>query len=68
MVPNITTDFMTPNRAIYLIHQSPELLKVWRELSALQKRAVIEECERIEAEEEIVLIIEEVVEGQRRLF
>lgn len=59
---------MTPNQTIYLIRQSPELLKAWRELSDLQKRAVIKECESVEAEEEIELIIEEITEGQRRLF
>lgn len=59
--------FMTPNRTIYVIHQSSELTKVWRELSDVQKREVLKECETAE-ENEIELIITEVVEGQRRLF
>jgi predicted Fe-S protein YdhL (DUF1289 family) len=58
---------MTPNRIIYVINQSPELLKAWRELSESQKRAVIKDCERAE-ESEVERIIEEIVEGQRRLF
>ena len=58
---------MTPNRAIYVINQSPELLKAWRELSESQKRAVIKECETVE-EDELARIIEEVAFGQRRLF
>lgn len=59
---------MTPNQTIYIINQSPELLKAWRELSELQKRLVIKECERTESEEDIAMIIEEIIEGQRRLF
>jgi predicted Fe-S protein YdhL (DUF1289 family) len=59
---------MTPNQTIYIIHQSPELLKAWRELSDFQKRAVIKECERTESEEEIEMIIEEIIDGQKRLF
>lgn len=59
--------FMTPNRTIYVIHQSSELTKVWRELSDVQKREVLKECEHAE-ENEIELIITEVIEGQRRLF
>lgn len=59
---------MTPNQTIYVIHQSPELRKAWRELSDPQKRAVVKECEATECEEEIEMIIEEVAEGQRRLF
>ena len=59
---------MTPNQTIYIIHQSPELLKAWRELSEFQKRTVIKECERTESEEEIEMIIEEVIDGQKRLF
>lgn len=59
--------FMTPNRTIYVIHQSSELTKVWRELSDVQKREVLKECETAE-ENEVELIITEVVEGQRRLF
>lgn len=59
---------MTPNQTIYIINQSPELLKAWRELTEYQKRVVISECERTESEEEIEMIIEEIVEGQRRLF
>ncbi|MCD9189475.1 MAG: hypothetical protein LUM44_23900 [Pyrinomonadaceae bacterium] len=58
---------MTPNRTIYVIHQSSELTKVWRELSDVQKREVLKECETAE-ENEIEMIIAEVVEGQRRLF
>ncbi|MBS1793007.1 MAG: hypothetical protein JSS81_04090 [Acidobacteria bacterium] len=58
---------MSPNRTIYLIHQSKELTKAWRELSAAQKREVLRECETAE-ENEIETIIAEVVDGQRRLF
>ena len=58
---------MTPTRTIYVIQQSPDLLKAWRELSDTQKRAVVEACETAE-ESEIERIIEEIVEGQRRLF
>ncbi len=58
---------MTPGRAIYVINQSPELLKAWRELSETQKRSVIKECETIE-EDEIERIILEIIDGQRRLF
>jgi predicted Fe-S protein YdhL (DUF1289 family) len=58
---------MTPNQVIYQIHQSRELEKVWRELTDVQKREVIKECERAE-EKDLELIILEVVDGQRRLF
>jgi hypothetical protein len=58
---------MSPNRTIYIIHQSPELLKAWRELTESQKRALLEECETAE-ECEIEKIIEEIAFGQRRLF
>jgi predicted Fe-S protein YdhL (DUF1289 family) len=58
---------MTPGRTIYVIRQSPELSKAWRELSEAQKRAVIEACATAE-EEDIERIIVEVVHGQRRLF
>ena len=58
---------MTPNKTIYLINQSRELSKVWRELSEMQKRAVLKECETAD-ENEIEIIITEIVEGQRRLF
>lgn len=58
---------MTSNRTIYLINQSPELTKTWRELSDAQKREVLKECETAD-ESEVELIIAEVVEGQRRLF
>jgi hypothetical protein len=58
---------MTPNRIIYVINQSPDLLKAWRELPESQKRDVIKDCERAE-ESEVERIIEEIVEGQRRLF
>lgn len=59
---------MTPNRVIYLINQSPELLKAWRELSEIQKRSVIKACETVEEEAELERIIEEAAHGQRRLF
>ncbi len=58
---------VTPNRVIYLINLSPELVKAWRELSALQKRAVVKECETAE-ECDMGKIIEEIADGQRRLF
>ena len=58
---------MTSNRTIYVINQSPELLKAWRELSESQKRAVIKDCETAE-ESDVERIIEEISEGQRRLF
>ena len=58
---------MTQNKIIYLIHQSPELLKIWRELSDEQKRAVLKECET-EDESEIERSVEEIAYGQRRLF
>jgi len=58
---------MTANRTIYLINQSPELLKAWRELDDRQKRAVIAECECAE-ECDVEKIIEEITDGQRRLF
>lgn len=58
---------MTANRVIYLINQSPELLKAWRELDERKKRAVIEACRNAE-ESEVERIIEEVSDGQRRLF
>jgi predicted Fe-S protein YdhL (DUF1289 family) len=58
---------MNANRTIYLIHQSRELAKAWRELTDVQKREVLKECETAE-EDEVEIIISEVVEGQRRLF
>lgn len=58
---------MTPNRTIYIIHHSSELVKVWRELSETQKRAVVKECETAE-ENDVEKIIEEIADGQRRLF
>lgn len=58
---------MTANRTIYIIHQSPELVKTWRELSDSQKRTVIKECEAAE-ESDVERIIEEIADGQRRLF
>ena len=58
---------MTPNRTIYVINLSPELLKTWRELSESQKRAVIKECETAE-EDDLEKIIGEIADGQRRLF
>lgn len=58
---------MTPNQTIYFINQNPELLKAWRELTDAQKRLVIKACETAE-ESDLGRIIEEVVDGQRRLF
>ena len=58
---------MTPNRTIYLVNQSRELAKAWRDLTDVQKREVLKECETAE-ENEVEMIILEVVEGQRRLF
>lgn len=58
---------MTPNQTIYLINQSRELAKTWRELTEIQKREVLKECETAD-ESELEIIILEVVEGQRRLF
>ena len=58
---------MTPNQAIYLINQSRELTKIWRELNKTQKREVLKECETRE-NVNVKMIICEVVEGQRRLF
>ncbi len=58
---------MSPNKTIYVIHQSPDLLKAWRELSEKQKRQVLQACETAE-ENEVERIIEEVIDGQRRLF
>lgn len=59
---------MTPNKTIYVINQSPELLKVWRELSESQKRQLIKACEKEEDEIALERIIDEIVDGQRRLF
>jgi hypothetical protein len=58
---------MSPTKVIYLINQSPELLKAWRELSDAQKRLVIKDCESAE-ESDLVRIIMEISDGQRRLF
>ncbi len=58
---------MTPNQTIYLINQSRELTKAWRELTDVQKREVLKDCETAE-ESEVEMIILEVLEGQRRLF
>lgn len=58
---------MTASRVIYVINQTPALLKGWRELSDVQKRAVIKACETAD-ETEIERILLEVVDGQRRLF
>jgi len=58
---------MTANRVIYLINQSTALIKAWRELSDVQKRAVLGACQTAE-ETDIERIIEEVADGQRRLF
>lgn len=59
---------MTPNETIYLINQNSGLLKAWRELTDSQKRAVIKSCEEEAEESEIERIIEEITDGQRRLF
>lgn len=58
---------MSPNQTIYLINQSRELAKTWRELTDLQKREVLKECETAD-ENDLEMIILEIVEGQRRLF
>ena len=58
---------MTASRAIYVINQSPALLKAWRELNERQKRQVIEACKTAE-EADIEKILLEVADGQRRLF
>ena len=58
---------MTANQLIYFIHQRSDLLKAWRELTDQQKRLVVEAAATAEPEE-IERIIEEVVDGQRRLF
>jgi predicted Fe-S protein YdhL (DUF1289 family) len=58
---------MAPGRTIYIINQSAELLKAWRELSESQKREVIKCCET-EEESEVERVIKEVVDRQRRLF
>ena len=58
---------MTPNQTIYLINQSRELAKAWRDLTDVQKREVLKDCETAE-EKDLEMIIYSVVEGQRRLF
>lgn len=58
---------MTASRVIYVINQSPALLKAWRELDAAQKRAVVKSCETAD-ESDIERILLEVADGQRRLF
>jgi hypothetical protein len=58
---------MTPNRAIYLINLSPNLLKAWREMSEPQKRELLLACQTAE-DNDIDKIMKEVIEGQRRLF
>lgn len=58
---------MTPNQTIYLINQSRDLTKAWRELTDAQKREVLKECETAE-KIDLEMIIAEIVEGQRRLF
>jgi predicted Fe-S protein YdhL (DUF1289 family) len=58
---------MTPNQVIYEVHQSRELEKAWRELTDVQKREVLKECETAD-EKDLEMIISEVVDGQRRLF
>ena len=42
-------------------------MKAWRELSDSQKRVVVKECEQAE-EIDLEKVIEEVGDGQRRLF
>ena len=59
---------MTPGRTSYVINQSGYLLKIWRELTNIQKRIVIKECEAIEKEDEIEKIFLEIIYGQRRMF
>ena len=59
---------MTHGRTIYVINQSVYLLKIWRELTDIQKRIVIKECEAIEKEDEIEKIFLEIIYGQRRMF
>jgi len=63
----LAIEVMTPNRTIYVINQSPEVIKTWRELSESQKRAVIKDCETTE-ESDVERIIKEIADGQRRLF
>ena len=58
---------MTPNQTIYLINQSRELTKIWRDLTETQKREILKEGENAK-ENELEMIISEVVEAQRRLF
>ena len=58
---------MTPNETIYFINQNPELLKAWREFSETQKRALIKACATAE-ESDLERIIEEIIDGQGRLF
>ena len=58
---------MTPNETIYFINQNQELQKAWRELSEIQKRAVVKACETAE-ECDVERIIEEALDGQGRLF
>ena len=62
------TVIMTANETIYLINQNSGLLKAWRELTDAQKRALIKACEKETEESDIERIIEEIVDGQRRLF
>jgi hypothetical protein len=58
---------MTPSDTVHFINQNPELRKAWRELSESQKRAVIKACEQAE-DSDVERIIEEVIDGQGRLF
>jgi len=58
---------MTPGRTIYIINQSPELTKSWRELNRTQKRELIKACETAN-ENDVERILLEVAHGQRRLF
>jgi hypothetical protein len=42
---------VTPNKVIYVINQSTELRKAWRELSEVQKRILLKECEMAEEDD-----------------
>ena len=47
---------MTPNQAIYLINQTRELTKIWRELTETQKREILKECENAKENELEMLV------------
>lgn len=57
---------MTAGRTIYLINQLPMLVKAWRELNQMQKRAVINACQDVEDadEDDVERILTEVADGQ----